>query len=111
MGKISHGSSPTDLCRPRRCSCPRHGSPSRRCCCRSVLAVSDLVLLDAGVVVRTLEVGEDIGADLGSVGAQRVVVLVAAFAAVVHAIAHQEVRDALQLGSQRSMLFHSKLTY
>lgn len=59
-----------------------------------VLAVADLVPLDA-VVVGALEVGEDVGTDLGPVGAQRMVVLVAAVAAVVHAVAHQEARDAL----------------
>ena len=65
-----------------------------------VLAVADLVPLDA-VVVGALEVGEDVGADLGPVGAERVVVLVAAVAAVVHAVAHQEARDALQLIMRR----------
>ena len=65
-----------------------------------VLAVADLVPLDA-VVVGALEVGEDVGADLGPVGAERVVVLVAAVAAVVHAVAHQEARDALQLIRRR----------
>ena len=59
-----------------------------------VLAVADLVALDAAVV-GALEVREDVGADLGAVGAEGVVVLVAAVAAVVYAVAHQEPRDAL----------------
>ena len=53
-----------------------------------VLAVADLVPLDA------LEVGEYVGADLGPVGAQRVVVLVASVAAVVFSIAKQQLRNA-----------------
>ena len=62
-----------------------------------VLVAADLVPLDAEVVCA-LEVGEDVGADLGPVGAQRVVVLITAVAAVVH----QEVQDALQVEDERS---------